>query len=290
MTADIQQMFYSFHVREDHRNVVTFLWYRDNDPVKDLIEYRMRVHVFGNSPSPDVATYALRKSVGLGQVTLEVKQFVEQDFYVDDGLTSVSTPEKVVALTKCTQETLMTNGNLRLHKIASNSDKVMNAFPVDDLAKDLKNLDFSVESLPQQRSLGLIWDLETNTFSFKVCTEEKPFTKRGILSTINSLFDPIGFVAPVVIQGKILVQQLISNKCDWDADLPVKDRHEQLERFFEIIGGFAHPAYLCPSFFGGWRKQRSTHILRCLRTRYSSGSLLKDFRPRRKSQYRISTW
>ena len=226
MTADIQQMFYSFHVREDHRNFLRFLWYRDNDPDKDLIEYRMRVHVFGNSPSPAVATYALRKSVGLGQVPLEVKQFVERDFYVDDGLTSVSTPEEAVALMKCTQETLMTNGNLRLHKIASNSDKVMNAFPVDDLAKDLKNLDFSVDSLPQQRSLGLIWDLETDTFAFKVCTEGKPFTKRGILSTINSLFDPIGFVAPVVIQGKILLRQLISNKCDWDDELPIKDRHE----------------------------------------------------------------
>ncbi|XP_041366820.1 uncharacterized protein LOC121381553 [Gigantopelta aegis] len=157
----------------------------------------MRVHVFGNSPSPAVATYGLRKSVELGPVPSEVKQFVERDFYVDDGLISLPTVDKAVNLMKSTQKVLLANGNMRLHKITSNNDRVMNAFPTDDLAKDLKDLDLGVDSLPQQCSLGLIWDLETDTFGFQVCTEEKPFTKWGILSTINSLFDPIGFVAPV---------------------------------------------------------------------------------------------
>ena len=32
--ADIQQMFHCFLVREDHRNYLRFLWYRDNDVTK----------------------------------------------------------------------------------------------------------------------------------------------------------------------------------------------------------------------------------------------------------------
>ncbi len=67
-----------------------FLWYMDNDPEKELIEYRMCVHVFGNSPSPAVATYGLRKIAENSETQFgsDVKNFVERDFYVDDGLTS----------------------------------------------------------------------------------------------------------------------------------------------------------------------------------------------------------
>lgn len=40
--ADIQKMFYSFTVREDQRNYLGFLRYRDTNFEKDLIEYCMQ--------------------------------------------------------------------------------------------------------------------------------------------------------------------------------------------------------------------------------------------------------
>lgn len=61
-TADIEQMFHSFVVRADHRNFLRFLWFEDNDPSKDVTEFRMKVHVFGNSPSPAVAIYGLHRA------------------------------------------------------------------------------------------------------------------------------------------------------------------------------------------------------------------------------------
>ena len=48
VTADVQQMFYCFVVREDHRNYLRFLWHKDNDPSKEITEFRMNVHVLGN--------------------------------------------------------------------------------------------------------------------------------------------------------------------------------------------------------------------------------------------------
>jgi hypothetical protein len=47
-----------------------------------------------------------------------------------------------------------------------------------------------------QRSLGLLWDSELDEFTFSVSTDVKPYTRRGVLSTINSLYDPCheGFV------------------------------------------------------------------------------------------------
>ena len=60
---DIQQMFYCFEVSEEHRNYLRFLWHQDNDVTMKVIEYRMKVHVFGNSPSPAVAIYGMRRAI-----------------------------------------------------------------------------------------------------------------------------------------------------------------------------------------------------------------------------------
>ena len=200
VTADIQQMFHSFLVREEDRHFLRFLWFKDNDLNQDIIEYRMRVHVFGNSPSPAVSIYGLKRSAqdGEAEFGMDVKQFIERDFYVDDGLKSLPSEEAAISLLKRAQEILACS-NLRLHKIASNSSEVMSAFPSQDYTSNLKDLELSKDTLPMQRSLGLNWHLQTDTFTFQVSDEDKPFTRRGVLSTVNSLNDPLGFVAPVTI-------------------------------------------------------------------------------------------
>ena len=216
LIADIEKMFYSFYVREDHRNYLRFLWYRNNYPSENMIEYRMCVHVFGNSPSPAVATYGLRKTVQNSQE--DVKEFVCKNFYVDDAITSLATPEEAVSLMKRTQIAL-SKKNIKLHKIASNSKEVMNAFPVEDLAKEFKTVDISKDFLPLQRTLGITWDLDSDTFTFRIAQEEKPYTRRGVLSTVNSIYDPLGFIAPIIIRGKLLFRELVEENTDWDKEL-----------------------------------------------------------------------
>ncbi|KAK7882975.1 hypothetical protein WMY93_029149 [Mugilogobius chulae] len=220
VTADIKQMFHCFHVRDNDRNFLRFFWFKNNDQNQEVIEYRMTVHVFGNSPSPAVAIYCLRQSAAEEMPhDPEVKQFVDRDFYVDDGLKSFPTAEGAISLIKKTQD-ILANSNLRLHKIASNSKTVMEAFPPEDRAGDLKDLDLGSDTPPLQRSLGLNWDLRTDTFTFEVNTEEKPFTQRGVLSVVNSVYDPLGFAAPVTIQGKHILRELTQGKCEWDSPLP----------------------------------------------------------------------
>ena len=101
-SADIKQMFYSFNVREDHRNFLRFIWHKDNDLDKELIDYRMRVHVFGNSPSPAVAIYGLHKTGQLADS--DVQNFVQRNFYVDDGLISLENSTDTVDLLTRTQK------------------------------------------------------------------------------------------------------------------------------------------------------------------------------------------
>ncbi|XP_060757456.1 uncharacterized protein LOC132868527 [Neoarius graeffei] len=222
-SVDIQQMFHCFKVKPGHRNFLRFLWFADNDPDKEITEYHMNVHVFGNSPSPAVAIYCLRRAAQEGQSEYgdDAQQFVSRDFYVDDGLKSLPTADEVISLLKRAQRMLACS-NLRLHKLASNSKEVMEAFPCEDRATDLKDLDLAADDLPVQRSLGLHWDLESDCFTYCVEDERKPFTRRGVLSTVNSLYDPLGFVSPVTIQGKALLRELATDSPDWDAPLPTE--------------------------------------------------------------------
>ncbi|KAM5180734.1 uncharacterized protein ACMZJ9_001273 [Mantella aurantiaca] len=115
-------MFHCFIVREDNRNFLRFRWYRNNDVSNEVIDYQMKVHVFGNSPSPTVAIYGLRKTAKEGEEEFgtDAHQFVERNFYVDDGLKSLPTEEEAIDLLTRTQNMLAT-ANLRLHKIISNS-------------------------------------------------------------------------------------------------------------------------------------------------------------------------
>ena len=217
--ADIEQMFYCFRVNVEHRNLLRFIWHEDNDFSKPLVDYRMCVHIFGSTSSPAIATYRLRKAALLSDRGSDVTDFVHNEFYVDDSLISLQTSEQGIDLITRTQQVLQNEGKLRLHKIASNNIDVMNAFPTADLSKDIKDLDLGSDSLPTQRSLGITWSLDSDMFMFHVSEVQQPFTRRGILSTVNSLFDPLGFLAPVVIEGKILLRNLVQGTTDWDEPL-----------------------------------------------------------------------
>ena len=63
----MEQMFHSFKVKDEFRDFLRFLWYEDNDPNGVVTEYRMKVLIFGNTASPEVANYAVRKTAEVGE-------------------------------------------------------------------------------------------------------------------------------------------------------------------------------------------------------------------------------
>lgn len=228
--ADIEQMFHSFLVQEQHRDLLRFFWYKNNDPNKELTEYRTKVHVFGNTSSPAVATFCLRKTAEVGEQEFgsDAKDFVYNNFYVDDRLKSVAKPAEAIDLLTCTRA-MLARANLCLHKIASSHPEVTHAFPREDQASHLRDLDFSLDTVPIQRALGVLWDISADAFTFKVSLEKRPFTRRDVLSVFNSLYDPLGLAAPVIVRGKLLLRSMMANLSNlhpesWDEPLPEEQR------------------------------------------------------------------
>ena len=45
-------------------------------------------------------------------------------------------------------------------------------------------------------------------------------TKRALLSLVASVFDPVGWLSPFVLRGKLLVQRIWAKELRWDDDVP----------------------------------------------------------------------
>ena len=107
-------------------------------------------------------------------------------------------------------------GGFRLTKITSNSRRLLESISEEDRSKDTKGIDLSLDNLPVERALGVQWHIESDTFGFKITLKDKPLTRRGVLSTISSVYDPLGFAAPVLLPGKRILQELCRNNINWD--------------------------------------------------------------------------
>ena len=160
-------------------------------------------------------------------------------------LKSEETEEKAV---KRIEEvtSICAQGGFHLTKFVSNKKTVLQSIPEKDRAKDIKELDLNIHQLPVERCLGVHWNIENDTFGFRIQLQDKPLTRRGILSTISSIFDPIGIAAPVILQGKKILQELCQTNCEWDDEIPeeYKSRWEKWKDQLPLLQVFYHETLL----------------------------------------------
>lgn len=72
------------------------------------------------------------------------------------------------------------------------------------------------------KTLGIRWNAKSDIFYYTIGTinDSRTVTKRQILSVIARLFDPLGWLGPIVIVAKILMQQLWEANTNWDQAVP----------------------------------------------------------------------
>ncbi|XP_074656689.1 uncharacterized protein LOC141909905 [Tubulanus polymorphus] len=217
--ADVEGMFNQVRVTP-MCDVLRFLWFSSSH---EIVEYRMRVHLFGAASSPSCPNFAIQRSAIDNRDVFgdDVIDTVLRNFYVDDCLKSVCSDESAVDLLSHVIKVLAMGG-FRLTQVSSNSRRVLESVPEADRAKTVKDLSF--DQLPFEHALGVLWNMDTDEFCFKVnAREDARKTRRGILASVSTLYDPIGFTAPLTLRVKSLLQELCRLKLGWDD--PIPDRY-----------------------------------------------------------------
>ncbi|XP_067275485.1 uncharacterized protein [Pseudorasbora parva] len=183
----------------------------------------MCVHLFSATSSPSCASNALRRTAedAASKSTPEATQTVLKNFYVDDCLKSVATEEKAVALVREVMK-LCSSGGFHLTKWVSNSRALLGSIPDHERAAEVKDLDLEHDELPVERALGMQWCTSSDSFRFKINLPDKPCTRWGILSVVSSVYDPMGFLAPLLLPIKLILRDLCQEKKGWDEEIDEK--------------------------------------------------------------------
>ncbi|KAK3731809.1 hypothetical protein QZH41_007624 [Actinostola sp. cb2023] len=221
--ADIEGMFNQVKVPPEDSEALWFLWW-ESGLEEQPSEFQMTTHIFGATDSPSCANYCLKRAAedNKERYSETVVITVKNDFYVDDLVKSVKTEEAAKSLA-IEITTLLGESGFRLTKWMSNSREVLAAIPEGERAKP--TLDLDLDNPPIQRTLGVQWDVEKDAFLFMINEPNKPPTKRGILSAVSSLYDPIGFVSPVLLEAKKILQRLWKLNLGWDDPIPEELQH-----------------------------------------------------------------
>ncbi|KAK7880577.1 hypothetical protein WMY93_032789, partial [Mugilogobius chulae] len=224
LLCDIEKMFHQFHVYEGDRDYLRFLWWKNGNLNTEPQEFRMKVHLFGATSSPGCANYGLKHLAKENEALFPLaSEFIMKDFYVDDGVTSTATIKEAIQLATEAQ-TLCASGGLRLHKFVSNNQTVLESIPPSERATPMKDCDLAFNDSKLERALGIHWHIDSDTFRFRFRPNDQPATRRGILSTVASLYDPLGFVSPFILTGKRVLQETCKQGTGWDDPLPTELR------------------------------------------------------------------
>ena len=214
LSADIAKMYRQVALHKPDRDFHRVLWReKDTEPIQHL---RMTRVTYGVTSSCFHSIWSLLELAKTAPV--KVRRIIENDMYVDDLLTSCSNFEEAKHLQDQLIETLQTGG-FRVRKWTSNSPELIKRLP--ETLRETKDDITSQDEEYKTKALGIVWRPNPDSFVFTVKLADKPpITKRGVLSEITSLFDPLGCFSPVLVKFKCFIQDLWKLKLGWDQSLP----------------------------------------------------------------------
>ncbi|XP_076660848.1 uncharacterized protein LOC143364322 [Halictus rubicundus] len=225
-TTDVVKMFRQIYVASEQRDFQRIVWSPSHsDPP---VDYRLTTVTYGTACAPYLAIRTLQQVAidegarfPLGAACLNSNTYVDDIFAGADDLSdALKTRQELVDM-------LRTAG-IELDKWAANHNDLL-----PTKSSQYENIDQkSIADDELVKALGIRWNPTSDEFSFVAVNFEelvKAMTKRTVLSNIARLFDPLGWLAPITVTAKILMQDLWIVKCDWDETLPIDLRERWLQ-------------------------------------------------------------
>lgn len=250
VTADIRKAFLQIEVKEEDRDFLRFFWRENGDPTKMKI-FRHRRVVFGVNSSPFLLAATLnyhldRVPSHLQETALKLKK----SMYVDNCVTSCQSEEELRNFMKQSKE-IMLSACFDLRGWVYNDIRINKSQTFIETEKTSEISDVQISDTVNV--LGISWNTAEDVLFCDVKLEkyyEENLTKRIILSLAGQLFDPIGFLSPVTLIPKILLQECWKRKLSWDAKLP-NDLEKKFQKWMtelKILKNIRIPRKILNSF------------------------------------------
>ncbi|XP_011687438.1 PREDICTED: uncharacterized protein LOC105449753 [Wasmannia auropunctata] len=212
LATDIEKMYRQISVHPEDRDLQRILW-----GMEEITEHQLNTVTYGLACAPFLAIRVLHQLADdEGDRFPLGAEAVRCDTYVDDILSDAPTLAGAQRLRE--QLTwLCTAGGFPLRKWSANHDQILQGVPREHCSQGATD---TILPSAAQSILGLRWDHEIDCFAPTVRTMPPgQETKRSLLSGTARLFDPLGWLAPVTVRAKLLIQATWLQQLDWDAPL-----------------------------------------------------------------------
>ena len=211
LSTDIEKAFLHVKLAECDRDFTRFLWLSDHsDPESKFVTYRFKVVLFGSTSSPFMlhATLDYHLKLHSSSVSMDMKN----NLYVDNIISGCCSEEAIFQYYK-EATSIMSEASFHLRSWASNSQKLQTIAKADGV----------LDSNTTVNLLGLKWNTCTDTIAIASRQlkpkGDTPVTKRSILQGTSKLYDPLGWLTPITIRARILMQELWKKQVTWDDPL-----------------------------------------------------------------------
>ena len=106
----------------------------------------------------------------------------------------------------------LSGAGFHLTKYVSNDERILEGVPEDDRMSDESNMMFD-----ECKALGVKWCVSSDEMYFyKNMDCANTISKRYMLKIVASVFDPLGLICPIIVQGRLLFQEANRSCKGWD--------------------------------------------------------------------------
>ncbi|XP_059221542.1 uncharacterized protein LOC131996109 [Stomoxys calcitrans] len=184
-------------------------------PDEDIQDYQLKTVTFGVNCAPYLALRTLQQLAEDEKEKFPVgSKVLRHNMYDDDCLVGAhSMGEAMEARSQLIS--ILESAGFQLRKWTSNEKEILNGLPRNHLFNE-QFLEFGDKSLV--KILGIRWNAVSDSFYFltEKLAHKESFTKREVLSVIARLFDPLGWLSPIIIRAKVIMQMMWLDDIEWD--------------------------------------------------------------------------